>query len=84
MSCDLDQLPVILLEALFHSLLDPLTNIVNAPRGSGLFLAGFKQRARKPNQFYQTTILNTIIVLWPDLYCQDTYARCTETLWVLY
>ena len=63
MSCHLDQLPVILLEAFLHSLLDPLTNIVNAPRGSGIFLAGFKPRARKPNQFYRTTILNTINLL---------------------
>ena len=40
MSCGPDQLPVILLEAFLHSLLDPFTNIVNAQRGSGVFLPG--------------------------------------------
>ena len=47
-SCDLDPLPTTLLKACLHSLINPITNIINASPRSGKFQDYFKQAHVSP------------------------------------
>ena len=47
-SCDLDPLPTTLLKACLDSLINPITNIINASLCSGMFPDDFKQAHVSP------------------------------------